>query len=70
LTSAPASLTAPIASATALAEAIASGAYHPFTGPIDFQDGTPWLAEGETPDDGVLAGLSAYVEGLTGDIPN
>ena len=49
---------------------IASGAYHPFTGPINKQDGTAWLAEGEVADDGTLAGMNFYVEGLTGDIPN
>jgi basic membrane lipoprotein Med (substrate-binding protein (PBP1-ABC) superfamily) len=37
------------ASATALMESIASGEYHPFTGPINMQDGTAWLAEGESP---------------------
>jgi simple sugar transport system substrate-binding protein len=58
------------ASAMALADSIASGAYHPFTGPINQQDGTPWLAAGETPEDGALAGMSFFVEGLTADLPN
>ena len=57
------------AEALALKEQIATGAYHPFTGPLNKQDGTPWLAEGEIADDGTLAGLNFYVEGLTGDIP-
>ncbi|ARE39755.1 Nucleoside ABC transporter, periplasmic nucleoside-binding protein [Rhodovulum sp. P5] len=57
------------AEALALKEAISSGDYHPFTGPLNKQDGTPWLAEGEVADDGTLAGLNFYVEGLTGDIP-
>ncbi|WP_212525058.1 BMP family ABC transporter substrate-binding protein [Actibacterium sp. MT2.3-13A] len=57
------------AEALALKDAIASGAYHPFTGPLNKQDGTPWLAEGEVADDGTLAGMNFYVEGLTGDIP-
>ena len=57
------------AEAEALIEAIASGEYHPFTGPLNKQDGTPWLAEGETPDDGTLAGMNFYVEGITGEIP-
>ncbi|MEL6433045.1 MAG: BMP family ABC transporter substrate-binding protein, partial [Pseudomonadota bacterium] len=48
---------------------IAAGEYHPFTGPLNKQDGSPWLAEGETADDGTLLGMSFYVEGLTGDIP-
>ena len=58
------------ASATAIMEAIQAGEYHPFTGPINRQDGTLWLAEGETPEDGPLAGMDFYVEGLTGEIPN
>lgn len=57
------------AEALALKESIASGAYSPFTGPLNKQDGTAWLAEGETADDGTLAGMNFYVEGLTGDIP-
>ena len=51
-------------------EAIAAGEYHPFTGPINKQDGSAWLAEGEVADDGTLAGMSFYIEGLTGEIPN
>ena len=58
------------AEALALKDALASGAYHAFTGPINKQDGSPWLAEGETADDGTLAGMSFYVEGITGEIPN
>ncbi|WP_353474180.1 BMP family ABC transporter substrate-binding protein [Salipiger sp. H15] len=49
---------------------IASGAYHPFTGPINKQDGSAWLAEGEVAEDGVLAGMDFYVEGLTAEIPH
>src|SRR6056297_1932505 len=52
-----------------LKERIASGEYHPFTGPINKQDGSQWLAEGETADDGTLLGMNFYVEGLEGDIP-
>ena len=44
--------------------------YHPFTGPLNKQDGSAWLAEGEVADDGTLAGMDFYVEGLEGDIPN
>ena len=57
------------AEALALKAAIADGSYHPFTGPINKQDGSPWLAEGEVADDGTLAGMNFYVEGLTGEIP-
>ena len=57
------------AEAEALRDALGSGEYHAFTGPLNKQDGTPWLAAGETADDGTLAGMNFYVEGLTGTIP-
>ncbi|NRA98830.1 MAG: BMP family ABC transporter substrate-binding protein [Rhodobacteraceae bacterium] len=57
------------AEANALIEAMRSGEYHPFTGPINKQDGSAWLAEGEVADDGTLAGMNFYIEGVTGDIP-
>lgn len=60
------------ASATALKEALSAGTTHSFTGPLNKQDGTPWLAAGETAsdfgDDG-LAGMNFYVEGVEGDVP-
>ncbi|MEO0830096.1 MAG: BMP family ABC transporter substrate-binding protein, partial [Pseudomonadota bacterium] len=58
-----------VAEAEAMMAAIESGEYHPFTGPINKQDGSAWLAEGEVADDGTLAGMNFYIEGLTGDIP-
>lgn len=58
------------AEASAMIESIRTGAYHPFTGPINRQDGTPWLAAGEVAGDDVLGGLNFYVEGLTGEIPS
>lgn len=57
------------AEALAMKAAIASGDYHPFTGPLNKQDGTPWLAEDEVADDGTLLGMNFYVEGIDGDIP-
>jgi simple sugar transport system substrate-binding protein len=57
------------AEAEALAASIGDGSYHPFTGPLNKQDGSVWLAEGEKADDGTLAGLNFYVEGIVGDIP-
>ena len=57
------------AEAEALKASIMSGVYHPFTGPLNKQDGSAWLADGEVADDGTLAGLSFYVEGLTGAVP-
>ena len=58
------------AEALQMIEDIKTGAYHPFTGPLNKQDGSAWLADGEVADDGTLAGMGFYVEGLTGDIPN
>lgn len=55
--------------ALALKAAMAAGEYHPFTGPLKKQDGSDWLADGETADDGTLAGMNFYVEGLDGEIP-
>ncbi len=57
------------AEALALKDAIANGSYHPFTGPINKQDGSAWLADGEIADDGTLAGMNFFVEGIEGDIP-
>lgn len=53
-----------------LADSIAAGEYHPFTGPLNKQDGSVWLAEGETADDSTLGGMNFYVEGLKSEIPN
>ncbi|MET4103022.1 basic membrane protein A [Roseovarius sp. MBR-78] len=58
------------AEALALKAAMADGSYHPFTGPLKRQDGSAWLAEGEVADDGTLAGMDFYVEGISGQIPN
>ena len=49
------------AEAEKLRDDIASGAYHPFTGPINKQDGSPWLAAGATAPDGDLLGMIFYV---------
>ena len=56
--------------AGAIRDAIAAGTMHSFTGPINRQDGTSWLAEGETADDGTLVSMDFYVEGVEGEIPN
>ena len=56
--------------ADGLVAAIAAGEYHPFTGPLNRQDGTPWLAEGEIAPDGDLATMNFYVEGITQELPN
>ncbi len=57
------------AEAEAMRDAIAAGTYHPFTGPINKQDGSVWLADGAVAPDGDLLGMGFYVEGITGDIP-
>ncbi len=58
-----------LAEALAIESAIASGRKHSFTGPINKQDGSKWLAKGERADDGTLLGMNFYVEGIEGDIP-
>lgn len=57
------------AEAEAMRDAIAAGTYHPFTGPINKQDGTEWLAAGAVAPDGDLLGMNFYIEGISGDIP-
>ncbi|TNC50181.1 BMP family ABC transporter substrate-binding protein [Rubellimicrobium rubrum] len=58
------------AEAEALRDQIASKAYHPFTGPLNKQDGSVWLAEGQVATDEELRGLNFYVEGIAGEIPS
>ena len=58
------------AEAEAMIAAITDGSYHPFTGPINKQDGSVWLEDGQVAEDGELAGMNFYVEGISGDIPN
>jgi simple sugar transport system substrate-binding protein len=50
-------------------EAIRSGALEPFTGPVNRQDGTPWLAEGQKATDAELLGMNFYIEGMEGSVP-
>ena len=57
------------AEAEAMIAAITAGTYHPFTGPINKQDGSVWLAEGEVANDGDLLSMMFYVEGITSEIP-
>jgi len=57
------------AAAEKMRDDIAAGTYHPFTGPLNKQDGSVWLADGVVANDGELAGMNFYVEGITGDIP-
>jgi simple sugar transport system substrate-binding protein len=57
------------ASATAIKDALAAGTMHSFTGPINKQDGSVWLKDGEIADDGTLATMNFYVEGIESEIP-
>jgi len=55
--------------AGAARDAITAGTLHPFTGPINKQDGSAWLGEGETASDGDLLSMNFYVEGIEGELP-
>ena len=57
------------AQAEATEAAIISGELHPFTGPVNKQDGSVWLEEGEVSDDGTLLGMNFYVEGVDDKLP-
>lgn len=59
-----------VADAKATESAIASGALHPFTGPIKKQSGELAAKEGEILSDEVLLGMDWYVEGVEGKLPN
>ncbi|MGV2123857.1 BMP family ABC transporter substrate-binding protein [Agrobacterium vitis] len=48
---------------------IKSGELHPFTGPVNKQDGTAWLKAGEKADDKTLLGMNFYVEGVDDKLP-
>ena len=50
---------------------LSMGAIHPFTGPINKQDGSTWLVEGETPPNYPdLLTMDFYVEGIDSKYPN
>ena len=57
------------AEAEAMIAAITAREYHPFTGPINKQDGSVFLAEGEVATDEQLVAMNFYLEGMVGDIP-
>ena len=58
-----------VRAASAARDGIASGAIHPFTGPIRKQDGSVWLAAGEKASDKDLLSMNFYVEGIEGALP-
>jgi simple sugar transport system substrate-binding protein len=43
--------------------------YEPFTGPMNFKNGTQWLADGESADIFTLLGMTWFVEGVIADVP-
>lgn len=57
------------AEAKRLEDAIRVGLVHPFAGPITDRDGKERVAKGETPDDGMLAGMDFFIKGVNGDLP-
>jgi basic membrane protein A and related proteins len=58
------------AEAEGMIASITDGSYHPFTGPINKQDGSVFLAEGEVATDEQLVGMNFYLEGMVGEIPS
>ena len=48
---------------------LTAGRVHSFEGPIYNQAGELVVAEGEVADDGMLAGMNFYVQGMKGDLP-
>ena len=49
--------------------AIKDGKLHSFEGPIYNQAGELMIAEGAVADDGMLAGMNWYVQGIDGELP-
>ncbi|MEZ5594462.1 MAG: BMP family ABC transporter substrate-binding protein [Gammaproteobacteria bacterium] len=58
-----------VAQVNEMQEAIKTGAFHPFQGPVKGQDGTIVIAEGSTISDGDLLKMDFYVEGVQGKLP-
>lgn len=49
--------------------AIAAGSFHPFSGPINKQDGSVLVSAGQTLTDEDLLNMNYYVEGIQGQLP-
>ncbi len=49
--------------------AIKDGTLHSFEGPIYNQAGELVVPEGQVADDGMLAGMNFYVQGIDGELP-
>ncbi len=48
---------------------LVDGSIHPFAGPLKNQKGEEVVAAGSNAEDGMLAGMNFYVEGIEGDVP-
>jgi len=59
-----------VAEAEAAVAGIKNGSLHPFTGPINGQDGAERVPAGQVLDDGVLLSMDWYVEGVQASSPN
>ncbi len=55
--------------AEAARDKIIAGKLHPFTGPLNKQDGTPFLKDAEVISDKALLSMNFYVEGMEGSLP-
>ena len=58
-----------VAQVNEMQEAIKTGAFHPFQGPVKDQDGNIVIAEGTSISDGDLQKMDFYVEGVQGKLP-
>ena len=58
-----------VAMAEKARKGIIDGSLHPFQGPIKNQEGKIVIKAGQRADDGMLAGMNFYVEGVDGNIP-
>ena len=58
-----------VAEAEAIRKGIMDGSVHPFAGPVMNQKGEIVVPEGSTADDGMLAGMNFYVQGIDGEVP-
>ncbi len=54
----------------AIQAAIVSGKLHPFTGPLNKQDGSSWVKSGDVASDEDLLNMDFYVEGIKGELPD
>jgi basic membrane protein A len=55
--------------ANSVRDGISNGSIHPFAGPLKNQKGEEVVPAGSSADDGMLAGMNFYVEGIEGDVP-